>query len=159
MSSFKRLKLKNKNAKNTSSNLVTKSRKEVRKEFRKQKKINKAIYFQQKKGLLVSGSDKDERIVEVNSKNNICNNEIAASIKAQKKSVQKKKTRKVKLGKTNTRNESLKQANLEEDRIIKKLEKQLKLNKRKKKTIPKSFALDGLDCILFVLLKNITFYS
>ena len=148
MSSFKRLKLKNKNAKNTSSNLMAKSRKEVRKELRKQKKINKAIYFQQKKGLLVSGSDKNERIVKVHGKKNICKNEIAANIEVQKKSVQKKKTKKVELGKTNTRNESLKQANLKEDRIIKKLEKQLKLNKRKKKTIPKSFAVDGLDYLL-----------
>nr|CAD7447295.1 unnamed protein product [Timema bartmani] len=39
----------------------------------------------------------------------------------------------------------MKEANEEEDKIIKKLEKQLKLNKRKSKTVPKSFALDGLD--------------
>lgn len=42
----------------------------------------------------------------------------------------------------------LKRANLEEDRTIKQLEKQLKLNKRKSKSIPKSFVSDGLDCIL-----------
>nr|CAD7425794.1 unnamed protein product [Timema monikensis] len=47
----------------------------------------------------------------------------------------------------------MKEANEEEDKIIKKLEKQLKLNKRKSKTVPKSFALDGLDCILLYLLE------
>nr|CAD7571700.1 unnamed protein product [Timema californicum] len=44
----------------------------------------------------------------------------------------------------------MKEANEEEDKIIKKLEKQLKLNKRKSKTVPKSFALDGLDYLLEV---------
>nr|CAD7392722.1 unnamed protein product [Timema cristinae] len=44
----------------------------------------------------------------------------------------------------------MKEANVEEDKIIKKLEKQLKLNKRKSKTVPKSFALDGLDYLLEV---------
>ena len=38
-----------------------------------------------------------------------------------------------------------------EDRVIKRLEKQLKLNKRKSKSVPKSFASDGLDCILWLL--------
>lgn len=46
------------------------------------------------------------------------------------------------------RNKQLVQANLEEDRNIKRLEKQLKLNKRKSKAVPASFSNDGLDCIL-----------
>ncbi|PBC25649.1 Nucleolar MIF4G domain-containing protein [Apis cerana cerana] len=49
----------------------------------------------------------------------------------------------------------LKLANLKEDKEIRKLEKKLKLTKRKKKTIPKSFVTDGLDYILdFCLQKN-----
>ncbi|XP_060522317.1 nucleolar MIF4G domain-containing protein 1 [Cylas formicarius] len=40
--------------------------------------------------------------------------------------------------------------NLKEDKTIKKLEKQLKLHKRKSKSIPKSFAADGLDYLLEV---------
>lgn len=36
--------------------------------------------------------------------------------------------------------------------MIKQLEKQLKLNKRKSKSVPKSFASDGLDCILYNLI-------
>ncbi|CAL7948103.1 unnamed protein product [Xylocopa violacea] len=46
------------------------------------------------------------------------------------------------------KDELVKQANLDDDRIIKRLEKQLKLNKRKKKSIPKSFVADGLDYLL-----------
>lgn len=46
----------------------------------------------------------------------------------------------------------LMQANVEEDRAIKRLEKQMKINKRKSKSLPASFGEDGLDCILFNLL-------
>lgn len=44
------------------------------------------------------------------------------------------------------RKEQLLQANAKEDRLLNKLEKQLKLNKRKAKSIPKSFVADGLSC-------------
>lgn len=44
------------------------------------------------------------------------------------------------------RNKQLFEANKEEDRIIKQLEKHLGLKKRKSKALPKSFAEDGLDC-------------
>lgn len=46
------------------------------------------------------------------------------------------------------------EANREEDKIIKKLEKQLKMNKRKPGNIAKSFVDDGLDCILFLIDKS-----
>lgn len=49
-----------------------------------------------------------------------------------------------------SRKKQLVEANLEEDKNIKHLEKQLKLNKRKSKGIPKAFAEDGLDCILLL---------
>lgn len=45
--------------------------------------------------------------------------------------------------------EQLKQTNQEEDKMIKQLEKRLKLDKRKSKSTPKSFVSDGLDCILY----------
>lgn len=47
--------------------------------------------------------------------------------------------------------EQLTKANLVEDKAIKRLEKQLKLNKRKSKTLPKSFSSDGLDCMLITV--------
>lgn len=55
------------------------------------------------------------------------------------------------------RSKQLIEANLEEDRNIKRLEKQLKLNKRKTKSIPKTFASEGLDCILFFTLYSLGF--
>ncbi|KAK7794247.1 hypothetical protein R5R35_014655 [Gryllus longicercus] len=47
-----------------------------------------------------------------------------------------------------SRKQQLNDANEEEERLIKRLEKQLKLSKRKSKTVPKSFADDGLDYLL-----------
>jgi nucleolar MIF4G domain-containing protein 1 len=46
------------------------------------------------------------------------------------------------------RRRQLREANDEEDRVIKDLEKKLKLNRRKSKSLPKSFVSEGLDCIL-----------
>ncbi len=48
------------------------------------------------------------------------------------------------------RTKQLKIANRLEDKNIKKIEKQLKLHKRKSKTVPKSFVDDGLDYLLEV---------
>lgn len=50
------------------------------------------------------------------------------------------------------RAKQLSDANIEEDRNIKQLEKQLKLNKHKSKSIPKSFTEDGLDCKYFLII-------
>lgn len=51
-----------------------------------------------------------------------------------------------------SRKRALLEANIEEDKEIKKLEKRLGLNKRKnKKSLPQSFAIDGLDYILGIL--------
>lgn len=46
------------------------------------------------------------------------------------------------------RKKQLLDANKEEDIIIKQLEKQLGLKKRKTKALPKSFVEEGLDCML-----------
>lgn len=61
---------------------------------------------------------------------------------------EKKKEAKLQKEMKKHRKKQLLDANLEEDRNIKQLEKQLKLNKRKSKSIPVSFSRDGLDCIL-----------
>lgn len=50
------------------------------------------------------------------------------------------------------RADQLKRANYEEDKAIKRLEKQLKLNKRKTKSLPKTFAADGLDCQWIIII-------
>ncbi|CAL7948105.1 unnamed protein product [Xylocopa violacea] len=64
------------------------------------------------------------------------------------KMIRGRKLEKVGCRKKIRKDELVKQANLDDDRIIKRLEKQLKLNKRKKKSIPKSFVADGLDYLL-----------
>ena len=46
------------------------------------------------------------------------------------------------------RKQGLIEANKAEERAIKQLEKQLKMNRRKSKSLPTSFKNDGLDCIL-----------
>ena len=43
---------------------------------------------------------------------------------------------------------AMEEANMKEDKMIKQLEKQLKMNKRKSKNLPQMFAVEGLDCIL-----------
>ncbi|EFN89915.1 nucleolar MIF4G domain-containing protein 1 homolog [Harpegnathos saltator] len=57
---------------------------------------------------------------------------------------ERKKNKKIKKRKI----EQLIQANVKEDKMIKQLEKRLKLNKRKSKSVPKSFVADGLDYLL-----------
>lgn len=69
---------------------------------------------------------------------------------------QKEKREQIKLQNemSKQRSKQLMEANIAEDKTIKQLEKQLKLNKRKSKSVPKSFSVDGLDCILFFLFIN-----
>lgn len=65
----------------------------------------------------------------------------------------KEKVEEIKLQKQfeKSRREQMKHANEDEDKEIKRLAKHLKLDKRK--TVGKSFIDDGLDCILFLILK------
>lgn len=111
-----------------------KTRKILRKEKRQQKKINRAAYFSQKRN-----KKQEQNAIEE-----------TASTKAQKRP-RSKDTIEKRMGKNvkKQRMEQLKRANVEEDRMIKQLEKRLKLNKRKSKSTPKSFVSDGLDCILY----------
>lgn len=57
------------------------------------------------------------------------------------------------------RKRQLIEANAEEDKNIKRLEKQLKLNKRKSKAIPRSFVDDGLDCTYFNVILNYHYFK
>ncbi|KZC07820.1 Nucleolar MIF4G domain-containing protein 1 [Dufourea novaeangliae] len=142
MGSFKRSKLKSK------SKLVEKSRKIIRKESRRQKKINKASYFNKKKESRSERSHTNERVNDDNVVDKI-------NIDSQTKSPKEQKQLKLERKKKNQKKKLLKEANLSEDKVIKRLEKQLKLNKKKKESIPKSFAADGLDYLLdFCLQKD-----
>ncbi|XP_050466071.1 nucleolar MIF4G domain-containing protein 1 homolog [Cataglyphis hispanica] len=113
---------------------VEKTRKILRKEKRQRKKINRAMFYQNK--------NKNQEKIDT---------EQTPSIKAQKRQNPKSKDTKegrMEIKAKKQRMEQLKRANLEEDKMIKQLEKRLKLNKRKNKSTPKSFTSDGLDYLL-----------
>lgn len=137
---------------------VPKTRKQLRKEQRKNKKIKRHEHYTNRKrpGQFVRVSKEAEEHMEL----------IVPEAKVQEKKVkvqlqtvsvekdrakEKKEQLKLQNEMKKQRNKQLLDANLEEDKTIKRLEKQLKLNKRKAKSIPASFATDGLDCILFIV--------
>lgn len=131
------------------SKSIQKTRKQLRKEKRQQKKISRAEYYQKKKS-----NSQSEKSSKVSSPDGDKSMKLKEKYDVEQVSMQKrKKPNDMKKEKTQKnakkqRMVQLKQANLEEDKMIKHLEKQLKLNKRKTKSIPKSFVSDGLDCIL-----------
>lgn len=129
-----------------------KSRKQIRKEQRAQKKINRVLYLTKRKELRSRARGLDETVDNDHSAN--ADGAVKKAAKVQKNiqnDAKEKKERKLEQLEQKKRKQKaklLKQDNLAEDKMIKKLEKQLKLNKRKKKTIPKSFVEDGLDYLL-----------
>ncbi|XP_046990451.1 nucleolar MIF4G domain-containing protein 1-like isoform X1 [Schistocerca americana] len=125
------------------------SRKEKRKEQRKSLKIKKREYFANKRrtpGLFVRAPE-DVRQVEKPNESSASNEGDRAKKRFQK---EQQRTKALKQEMKKSRDRQLLEANKEEDKIIRKLEKQLKLNKRKSKSIPKSFSSDGLDYLLEV---------
>lgn len=110
-----------------------KTRKMLRKEKRQQKKINRTMYYQKK--------NKNQ------GKNDITETPPTKPQKRQKPKHSKEEKMETIVNKQ--RIKQLKRANVEEDKMIKQLEKRLKLNKRKSKSTPQSFVSDGLDCILY----------
>nr|CAD7598339.1 unnamed protein product [Timema genevievae] len=154
-----------------------KTRKELRKDQRKEKKAKRHAFFQRKQNMLQGGesdfkeaksadSGKKKTTGKIKQEVGQAINTVATKIDGVKGSSIKKtnllylqEQNKIRKDKQEERRKKqynkirikqMKEANEEEDKIIKKLEKQLKLNKRKSKTVPKSFALDGLDYLLEV---------
>ncbi|KAM3860518.1 nucleolar MIF4G domain-containing protein 1 [Diretmus argenteus] len=147
-----------------------KSRKELRKEKRKMKKAQMKIYYEGKKSLSAALGDGEDsgvtadklqpqgKKVKGEAKKEVSKTPQAKSTNAATETSEMSKAKPVsKKGKTTnrlqeSRKKALLEANQAEDREIKKLERFLGLNKRKnKKTLPQSFASDGLDYILGVL--------
>ncbi|KAK9527657.1 hypothetical protein VZT92_014200 [Zoarces viviparus] len=150
-----------------------KSRKELRKEQRKIKKAKMKSYYEGKPTLSlpldggensqIAAEEPQQQKMEKTEKGVLKTQSRSATREkpdgsktpsSSKKAKKAKEAKKVK--KANTLQESRKmallEANEDEDREIKKLEKRLGLNKRKnKKTLPQSFVTDGLDYILGVL--------
>lgn len=154
-----------------------KSRKELRKEKRKLKKSKKKHYYEgnkhefQMNSSTSKGNDNEITTTVKKDKNNKAKHDskkthkvtlnqsemknlketggqTAKSKKQPKEAAKKKKKNKLQ----ENRKQALLEANAAEDKEIKKLERYLGLNKRKnKKTLPQSFAADGLDYILGAL--------
>lgn len=154
-----------------------KSRKELRKEKRKLKKAEMKNHYM-RKSLLKHSEEPAQNSPAVNEENtqkpgvkptgNLKNaaqrqqktNKDNISIKDGVEETTKKKVHfsehlpkpRQKTSVSKSRKLALLEANVEEDKEIKKLEKRLGLNKRKnKKSLPQSFANDGLDYILGIL--------
>lgn len=138
-----------------------KTRKQLRKEKRQQKKINRAAYYQKKrsksgaisfnqKGKKEEGVDNCGRLLKTN--NTLTRDKRKINVEHNQQKIKCKKEEKAEKRMKKQRMQQLKQATLEEDKTIKQLEKRLKLNKRKSKSTPKSFVSDGLDCILYLWL-------
>ncbi|KAG7453738.1 nucleolar MIF4G domain-containing protein 1 [Solea senegalensis] len=142
------------------------SRKELRKEKRKLKKAKMKSHYEGKKTLsLPSGGgensgEKQPQVPKKKKKKKVkkasedAEQCVSAPVEEPGKSKTPKSSKKAK--KVNKLQESrkmaLQEANEQEDREIKKLERCLGLNKRKnKKSLPQSFVADGLDYILGVL--------
>lgn len=150
----------------------TLSRKELRKQLRKEKKSKRNEYFKNKKKIQLMKLSAQDTIKEKDSYNisktkntptnkgmtnktsKVVTKQESTFIDKQNKLNKEEKREKAKLerGMVKQRKITLMEANKKEDKEIKKLEKQLKLNKRKSKSVPKSFIDEGLDCILFILL-------
>lgn len=136
-----------------------KSRKELRKEMRKMKKAKMKSHYEGKKFSSLPPGDGEDMAAPATKKQkkrkgkakkevseasaNKSENTKSPSAKAGKKKVNRLQE---------SRKMALLEANEDEDREIKKLERFLGLNKRKnKKSLPQSFVADGLDYILGVL--------
>ncbi|XP_026148323.1 nucleolar MIF4G domain-containing protein 1 [Mastacembelus armatus] len=140
-----------------------KSRKELRKEKRKMKKARMKSHYEGKKTPTLPDSDggtsgiSSEKQKNKNTEkvNNVSKTQSSggptAKPSSSKTPMNSKKGKKIdKL--QESRKMALIEANQQEDREIKKLERCLGLNKRKnKKSLPQSFVADGLDYILGVL--------
>nr|XP_050848257.1 nucleolar MIF4G domain-containing protein 1 homolog isoform X2 [Vespula vulgaris] len=122
-----------------------KTRKQIRKEKRQEKKVKKAMFYQNRKqipGRFVLNPDKMKENIIKSQENHGELHQNNSKHNANEKLKKQKKKKKM-----DTKS-NLIIDNEHEDKMIKQLEKRLKLNKRKSNTIPKSFINDGLDYLL-----------
>ena len=129
---------------------VVKSRKDKRKQNRKQKKLSKLQFYQNKfktKSREGNDSDNEDKTAEKsNADQKVVGEQKVMEVKIKKDAQAKLKNAR--------RKKELLRDNKVEEKNIKRLEKQLKLNKKKGKDkevkLPSSFAAEGLDYVLDV---------
>ncbi|XP_069816604.1 nucleolar MIF4G domain-containing protein 1 [Dendropsophus ebraccatus] len=143
-----------------------KSRKELRKEKRLSKKIRRKAYYERKfsgkqgpQG--ASGNDQGgskasqppaKKPPAAPSQESRKGDQVKEAAAPAKQPDPKKKKRKKKPNKEEARRKALLEANEREEKEIKRLEKSLRMNKRRSKSsLPQAFTQDGLDYILGVL--------
>lgn len=146
-----------KNSKKSSAREHPKTRKQLRKEKRQLKKTKRNQFYLNKNKISKVESDASNDgpsvIVQKTKKiqpGNPSSNDSLSIVDRQLKQKQKeiKDLKKLEKQMREQRKRQLLETNEKEDRIIKSLEKKLRLDKRKNKSICKSFMDDGLDCIL-----------
>uniref|UniRef100_A0A8C8CYV9 Nucleolar MIF4G domain-containing protein 1 n=1 Tax=Oncorhynchus tshawytscha TaxID=74940 RepID=A0A8C8CYV9_ONCTS len=128
-----------------------KNRKEMRKEQRKMKKAKIKNHYEGYKALKASTGDSEE-VATLSDKQQT--KKVNGKVKKDEPVSQQPKSTPVETaaGEKESRKKALLEANIAEDREIKRLERSLGYNKRKnKQKLPQSFADDGLDYILGVL--------
>lgn len=118
---------------------VFKSRKAERKAMRQMKK--------QKKKQLPQVAESEIAVVKVNKKKKPPAVPSTVDWRVADRNKEKLEEMKLQRQYDKSRREQMKEANVYEDKEIKRLAKHLKIDKRK--TVGKSFVEDGLDCILF----------
>ena len=135
----------------TSNKIIT--RKTLRKNLRLMKKMKKQEHNmrkQKKPAIAITNSIPEEKVKS--NKQETSKQQAGKSVKKPKSPAKIKslalKRENIEKEQKQQRVKQLRIANKLEDKNIKKIEKQLKLNKRKSKNLPKSFVDDGLDFLL-----------
>lgn len=143
------------NAKKLNNKDNGKTRKQLRKEKRLFKKIKRNEYYLNKSKIKnLNSFDNSKR--SLTDSNIVSKIEKVGPIKEssmideqiKRKHKETIKFKKLERDMKTERKRQLEEANKKEDKVIKDLEKKLKLNRRKSKALPKSFIAEGLDCIL-----------
>ncbi|KAK3923785.1 Nucleolar MIF4G domain-containing protein 1 [Frankliniella fusca] len=132
---------------------VQKTRKEIRKEQRKEKKLKRTLRHHPGSAQANAEERKESKpLIEVKKGKGTklprkASKHAHAANSDEVRSKEKDKQEKLVSDMLANRKKQLLAANKEEDRNIKHLEKLLRLNRSKRKSLPKSFADDGLDLL------------
>ena len=132
------------------SGMGPKSRKAKRKEERQLKKARKHAFKQHKPLPTLESKQEEAKEAAERSRKSEKAKEKKKKQRQKTKERKKKKKQTVQEAETedDTRRQGLEEANKVEDKMIKQLEKQLKMTRRKSKNLPQAFISDGLDYII-----------
>ncbi|XP_022241733.1 nucleolar MIF4G domain-containing protein 1-like isoform X2 [Limulus polyphemus] len=135
------------------------SRKEDRKQKRLDQKSKRRSYFMNRNKSMAPDKNSQDDVEEPGTNNSSQREDVSISkesnveqnLSTKNTSIKTRKRKKTYKTVEEVRKLQLLEANKEEDRLIKQLEKKIHLNRRKSKKLPKSFVDEGLDYILEVI--------